>query len=184
MDPGLRAAVEAALGELARAYVVDQSVAGSLAAERGRLTVRERIEGADRFRVAARPPSCGASRTRWPRQGADACWCDAIRRDATGAARALLERALWVPGLDAALGLQPLLPFGWLVATRDGEAVVDAFSIRVGRGDAPLEARAEAERLSREVDALRREATEAQREMTDADAAVAEARATLSLRAP
>ncbi len=180
VDPGLRAAVEAALGELARAYVVDQSVAGGLATERGRLTVRERIEAADRVpgggtaaelrRLEDALAAAGGGRLR-----------DAIRRDASGAARALLDRALWVPDLDAALGLQAVLPAGWVVATRDGEAVLDAFSIRVGRGDAPLEVRAEAERLARELEALQREATEAQGEMTSADGAVAGARAGLEV---
>ena len=48
VDPGLRPAVEAALGELARAYVVEQAAVGGLGGERGQLAVRERIDAADR----------------------------------------------------------------------------------------------------------------------------------------
>ncbi len=178
VDPALRAAVEAALGELARAYVVDQAVAGGLGAERGRLAVRERIEAADRVPGGGTPAEMRRLEDALAAAGGGHLR-DAIRRDAAGAARALLERAVWVPDLAAALRLQSLLPLGWLVATRDGEAVLDAFSIRVGRGDAPLEARAEADRLAREVDALRLEATEAEREMAAADAAVADGRRAL-----
>src|SRR5262249_7513218 len=42
IDPAFRAAVEATLDELARAYVVDAGAASGLAGERGHLVVRER----------------------------------------------------------------------------------------------------------------------------------------------
>ncbi len=178
VDPGLRPAVEAALGELARAYVVEQAAVGGLGGERGQLAVRERIDAADRAPGGGTPAdirrledaltAAGGGRLR-----------DAIRRDESGAARALLDRALWAPDLDAAVRLQPLLPLGWLVVTRDGGAVLDPFSIRMGRGDSPLEARAEGERLAREAEALEREAAEAQRDLSVAEAAVAAARAAL-----
>ena len=48
VEPTLRAAVEAALGELARAYVIERGGAASLAAERGHLVVRERLAAADK----------------------------------------------------------------------------------------------------------------------------------------
>ena len=178
VDPGLRPAVEAALGELARAYVVEQAAVGGLGGERGQLAVRERIDAADRAPGGGTPAdirrledaltAAGGGRLR-----------DAIRRDESGAARALLERAVWAPDLDAAVRLQPLLPLGWLAVTRDGGAVLDPFSVRMGRGDSPLEARAEGERLAREAETLEREAAGAQHDLGAAEAAVAGARAAL-----
>ena len=58
------------------------------------------------------------------------------------------------PDVESALGLQHLLPLGWLAVTRDGSAVVDAFSVRMGRGDSPLERRAEADRLEASAESL------------------------------
>ena len=142
------------------------------------LAVRERIDAADRVPGGGTPAdirrledaltAAGGGRLR-----------DAIRRDESGAARALLDRALWAPDLDAAVRLQPLLPLGWLVVTRDGGAVLDPFSVRIGRGESPLEARAEGERLAREAAALEHEAAEAQRDLGVAEAAVGVARAAL-----
>ena len=104
---------------------------------------------------------------------------DAVRRDPNGAVRALLARAVWAPDLAAALELQPVLPLGWLAITRDGSAVVDALTVRIGRGDSPLERRAEADRLERDVVALQAEADEAEREAKAATAAAAAARTAL-----
>ncbi len=178
VDPALRPAVEAALGELARAYVVEQAAVGGLGGERGQLAVRERIDAADRApgggtaadirRFEEALTAAGGGRLR-----------EAIRRDASGAARALLERAAWTADLATAVRLQPLLPLGWLLVTRDGGAVLDSFSVRMGRGDSPLEARAEGERLAREAAALEHESAEAQRALGAADEAVAGARAAL-----
>ncbi len=174
VDPGLRPAVEAALGELARAYVVDQAAAAALGAERGQLAVRERIDAADRAPGGGTPAELrrleeaigvvGGGRLR-----------DAVRRDAAGAARALLDRVMWVPDLDAAVRVQAVLPLGWLLVTRDGGAVLDPFSIRIGRGESPLEARAEADRLAREAATLGREADAAVQGLAAAESQVAKA---------
>ncbi len=104
---------------------------------------------------------------------------EAVRRDPNGAVRALLARAVWTPDLAAALEVQAVLPVGWLAVTRDGSAVVDAFTVRVGRGDSPLERRAEADRLAREVDVLQAEADAAEQGTKAAEAAAAQARAAL-----
>jgi chromosome segregation protein len=176
VEPGLRAAVEAALGELARAYVVDVGAVAGMGGERGQLAVRERIEAFDKVAGGGSPAEL--------RRLDDAVAAahggrlrDAIRRDPGGAARALLDRAVWAPDLDTALRIQPSLPFGWVIATRDGAAVLDAVTIRIGRGDSPLEAKAEVERLGREAEARRGEAADAEREVAGAERAVAEARA-------
>ncbi|HEY3334273.1 MAG TPA: chromosome segregation protein SMC [Candidatus Limnocylindrales bacterium] len=178
IEPSLRAAVEAALGELARAYVVEQGTAAALAGERGHVVVRERIGAAERVagggtagelrRLEDALASTGGGRL-----------VDAVRRDPNGAVRALLARGAWTPDLASALSLQPLLPLGWVAVPRDGSAVVDAFTIRVGRGDSPLERRAEADRLAREVEALQAEADAAEAETAGAARAAQDVRAAL-----
>ena len=180
IEPALRAAVEAALGELARAYVVERDGAASLSGERGHLVVRERL--AD----AARIPGGGS--TAELRRFDDALsaagggrLAEAIRRDPNGAVRALLARAVWTPDVGTALDLQRVLPAGWIAVTRDGAFVVEALTIRLGRGESFIERRAEAERLDREVDALAGEAAIAERESVAARTAGETARAALEV---
>ncbi|HET7829047.1 MAG TPA: AAA family ATPase [Candidatus Limnocylindrales bacterium] len=178
VEPALRPAVEAALGELARAYLVEQRGTGSLASERGHLVVRERVAAADKApgggtalelrRLDEAVASVGGGRL-----------VDAVRRDPTGAVRALLARVVWIPDLDAALAMQASLPIGWLAVVRDGQAVLDPFTVRVGRGESPLERRAEADRLGREVEALQAEADAAEAEARSATTAAADARQAL-----
>ncbi len=175
IEPSLRAAVEAALGDLARAYVVERGGATSLAGERGHVVVRERLATAEKV--------AGGGTAGELRRLDDALatvsggrLTEAVRRDPNGAVRALLARAVWTPDLAAALEVQAVLPVGWLVVTRDGSAVVDAFTVRVGRGDSPLERRAEADRLGREAAALETEAEAAEHATKAATATAAEAR--------
>ncbi|MCJ7711433.1 MAG: hypothetical protein MUQ32_11470, partial [Chloroflexi bacterium] len=104
---------------------------------------------------------------------------DAIRRDPNGAVRALLGKTVWAPDLAAALELQAVLPLGWSAVTRDGSAVVDALTVRVGRGDSPLERRAEADRLERDVEVLQADADTAERETRTSATEATSARATL-----
>ena len=178
VEPSLRPAVEAALGELARAYLVEQGGARSLASERGHVVVRERIAAAERA-----PGGGTAAELRRLDDALAAATggrlVDAVRRDPTGAVRALLARVVWVPDLEAALAIQSALPLGWLAVLRDGEAVVDPFTVRIGRGDSPLERRAEADRLAREVEALQAEADAAEADTTRSTAAATETRAAL-----
>ena len=171
VEPALRAAVEAALDELSRAYLVDQSAAADLAAERGMLVVRERLAGA---------PSVDGPARRFVDRLAEAGGRplgEAIRRDPTGAVTRLLARAAVVADLPAALALQADLPAGWTLVVQDGTAVVTGAAIRLGRGDAPLERRAEAERLRGEVTRLASEAETAAGDAQAADRLAAEARA-------
>ena len=178
VDPGLRAAVEAALGELARAYVVERRGAVSLAGERGHVVVQERLTGADKVPGGGTP----AELRRLDDALASAAGgrlAEAVRRDPNGAVRALLSRTVWAPDLAAALELQAVLPLGWVAVSRDGSAVVDALTVRVGRGDSPLERRAEADRLERDVEALQAEADDAERETRTSSASAAAARTAL-----
>ncbi len=149
IDPALRAAAEAALAEATRAYVVGADSVQSLAAERGSLVVAERATGAPlpedardrRFREALAAAGGGTLD-------------DAVRRDASGAARRLLSRAAWLPDLAACLAIQATLPPGWIAVTRDGEAIVTELRVTFGAGESVLERRAEVSRLAGEVDAL------------------------------
>jgi len=177
VDPGLRPAVDAALGDLVRAYVVDRAGAASLGSERGHVVIRERLTSTDK------PTPSAASEVRRLDDALAASGggklADALRRDPAGAVRPLLVRAAWVPDLAAGLAVQPVLPAGWIVVTRDGSAVLDAVTVRLGRGDSPLERRAELERLEREVEGLDAEASAADAARASADAEAVAARAAL-----
>src|SRR4051794_16201572 len=149
IDPPFRAAAEATLAAMTRAYIVPADAIGSLASERGALVVAERTSGTNpaddtrerRFREALAAAGGGTL---------DA----AVRRDVTGAARRLLARAAWLPDLATCLGIQPMLPPGWTIATRDGTAVVTDLGVTLGAGESMLERRAEMARLADEADAL------------------------------
>ncbi len=147
VDPTLRAAVEAALGEAARAYLVHREAVTALASERGLLVVGERL--------AERGPGGVGDRARGVLDRAAALGgghlVGAVRRDPVGAATRLLERVVWLPDLAAALELQAALPPGWAAVARDGSAVVGPLSVAIGRPDPTLERRAELARLSAEA---------------------------------
>src|SRR4051794_25641076 len=149
IDPPLRAAAEATLAAMTRAYVVPAEAVASLASERGALVVAERTTGANpandtrerRFREALAAAGGGTLDS-------------AVRRDVTGAARRILAHAAWLPDLAACLALQSILPPGWTITTRDGTAVVTDLGVMLGAGESMLERRAEMARLAEEADAL------------------------------
>ncbi len=149
IDPPLRAAAEAALAAMTRAYVVPGDAVTSLASERGTLVVAERTTG------SAAPDDARERRFREAVAAAGGGTLDtAVRRDTTGAARRLLARAAWLPDLAACLAIQSAVPPGWTIATRDGSAVVTELGVTLGAGDSMLERRAETTRLAAEADAL------------------------------
>ncbi len=159
VDPSFRVAVEAALGEIARGYVVGRAAVGGLATERGWLIVEERRGGsAGRLVPAAASDRTNAVfRDRLASAGGGLL-VESIRRDEVGAARALLERTAWTPDLASALDLQGLLPAGWQIVVRDGGAVVSDATVALGRAEGTLERRAELDRLEAEVGRLETEA--------------------------
>jgi chromosome segregation protein len=174
VQPELRAAVEAALDELARAYVVDAASASALAEERGILVIRERLDG-----TAGTTPGPRDAGTRFlekVREAGGTPLTDAIRRDPDSRVTTLLSRTAVVGDLPSALTLQPELPAGWTLVVRDGSAVVSELAIRLGRGDAPLERRAEADRLRAETDRLRAEDEAARAARAEGEAAATSAR--------
>jgi chromosome segregation protein len=174
VDAELRPAVEAALAERARAYVVPTDRIDAFGTERGRLLVAERLGGAQAALDAiARRLLDGVA------AGGGGRLSDAVRHDATGGARRLLERAVWLPDLPACLAVQPLLPAGWIAVTRDGSAVVDDTGVALGHPDSVLERRAEHARLATEVEAAERARGKLSAAADAASRAAADARAAL-----
>ena len=184
VDPEFRAAVEAALGDLVRAYVVEQHSAARLGDERGQLVVREQLAASSRTTSGA--PS-GVTPTEMRRleetvaEVGGGRLSGTVRSEPEGVVRTLLARAVWAPDLAGALRLQPSLPVGWLAVARDGTAVVDPITVRLGRADAVLERRAETERLTREVARLEAAAKAAETAAVTAAADAAASRETLDV---
>jgi chromosome segregation protein len=174
VDPKARAAVEAALDESTRAYLVDRGIVAELSAERGTIVVSDGATAAPKGADALTP---GESRFVEQAIAAGATrLVDAIRRDPVGAATRLLRRAVVVANLDAALSLQGSLPAGWIVVVRDGSAVVGETVVRLGGADGTIERRAGADRLRTDVARLEQEAVAAENALRDATAAGSDAR--------
>ncbi len=147
VDPELRAAVEAGLADRARAYLVAAAAVTGLANQRGRLIVEER--------AASPTPSPDAATRRFldaVNERGGSRLAEAIRRDATGGARHLLARAVWLPDLATCLAVQAAMPAGWIAVPRDGSAVVDDTSVALGAPDATLEVQAEHTRLAGDLE--------------------------------
>ncbi len=156
IDPAFRAAAEVALAETTRAYVVAGDAVPSLAGERGTLVIVERASG------PVVPDDARERRFREALVAAGGGVLDgAVRRDVTGAARRLLARAAWLPDLPSCLAIQPALPPGWVVVTRDGSAIVGELGVTFGAGESVLDRRAEATRLGGESEAADAEAATA-----------------------
>ncbi len=174
VEPGLRAAADAALAGAGRAYLTTRNAILELTGERGLAVVVDGSpEGSPPGPAASREadrPARGASAT----SGSGAATArdplfearlaevgggvlsDAVRRDGTGVARRLFGRAAWTPDLAAALAIQPWLPSGWVAVPRDGSAVVGEVVVRLGVGDRVLQARVELERAQAALEAAER----------------------------
>jgi chromosome segregation protein len=177
--PEFRPAVEAALAEVARAYVVGAEAVASLAGERGLLVVAERAASS----AAAEDARERRFRERLAATGGGMLSA-AVRRDSLGAARRLLARCAWLPDLEGCLAIQSSLPPGWVAVPRDGTAVVTELGVHLGSAESVLERRAEVERIAEEVAALeadlerqRAVAGRAATELSDAMVALEAARA-------
>ena len=166
VDPALRAAVEAALGEAARGYLVDAAAVQGLASERGVLVTRSGTKGG----------ASGASTRERAIERGGGLLADGVRRDGHGAATTMLNRAVWLPDLAACLAFQEDLPAGWLAVPRDGSAVVTDRTVRLGAGDGTLERRAETDKLAADVARLEAELREIERAAGEAARAVDAAR--------
>ena len=183
VEPAFRAAVQAALSEVARAYLVARAAVGELGDERGILMVGE--AAASSVRLSARAAESMERRVRDLVAAKGGGLLDqAVRRDPVGGATRVLARAAWLPTLADCLEIQPDLPPGWIAVPRDGSAVVTDLTVTFGAADTTLERRAEVDtltaevvRLDAEASAARTEADEASRAATATRQAVDQARA-------
>ena len=188
VEAGFRVAVEAALGEAMRGYVVGREAALGLDGQRGVLVLdgaataaeegrpglaREGREMRDRAAEAAEVAAAAAVS-----QGGGRL-VEAIRVDPVGAATRLLGRSVWVPDLGAALAVQPKLPVGWVAVARDGAVVTSPGVVSMGRAESLLDRRAEVERLAAEVARLEAESASAAVESAAASKTAAAARIAL-----
>ncbi|MGZ8337467.1 MAG: chromosome segregation protein SMC, partial [Allosphingosinicella sp.] len=136
IEPRFRAAVSAALGIAASAYLVDEDAVAALSARRGSLA----LSGA-----AARPTPAAASAsiTEAASAAAGGRLTDAVRRDPQAQVTRLLERVVWLPDLAAALKVRGSLPAGWRAVTLAGEIVAEDGLIQLAAGESVLEQRAQ-----------------------------------------
>ncbi len=170
VEPAFRAAVEAALGETARAYLVGREAVPGLAGERGLVVIDAPPMS------PPRPDGSFVDRLAGLGGGVLA---DAVRRDPVGAARRILERVAWVPDLAALIDLQPGLPPGWAIVSRDGTAVAGPVAIALGRPSGALDRAAELERLATELARLETDAVELEGAASSARDAASTTRAAL-----
>jgi chromosome segregation protein len=190
VEAGFRVAVEAALGEAVRGYVVARDAVVTLERQRGVLILDAGTDGRhdrpsagadgrhDRVTDAAAESAAAAIVSAATANGGGRL-AEALRSDPAGAATRLLAHAVWVPDVAAALTIQPVLAPGWIVVTRDGAVVTAAGVVTVGRSESLLERRAELDRLAEEVSRLNGEAETAQAQATEASAAAVAARSAL-----
>jgi chromosome segregation protein len=173
VEPGLRAAVETALGEVARAYQVERAAAAQVGGARGTLVVAPSKASAagkatNDARAVTAASALGGGRL-----------ADAVRQDPLGAASRWLATAVWVPDLAALLELQPDLPPGWLAVVRDGTVAAGPLTLTFGRAEGVLERRAAADQLTTELTAAREAERRTEAEATAAASAATAARAAL-----
>ena len=192
VEAGFRVAVEAALGEAMRGYVIGREGVLGLDGERGTLVLDRsdggagsgagHVVGSGPGRAAERASDrteAGESAAAAAASHGGGTLVDAIRVDPNGAARRLLARAVWLPDLNAALAAQPRLPVGWIAVTREGAVVTAAGVVTMGRSESLLDRRAELARLGEEVARLEVDAHAAAAEAAIATQSAAAARAAL-----
>jgi chromosome segregation protein len=185
VEVGFRVAVEAALGEAMRGYVVGRHAVPGLDDQRGVLVlgaempVKEEGRRGSRADVRDHPAEAGEASTATAIARGGGRLADAIRADPGGTASRLLTRCVWVPDISAALAVQPMLPAGWIVATRDGSVVTSFGVVTVGRSESFLERRAEVDRLTEELARVESESALVGTGATKAAGAVVTARTAL-----
>jgi chromosome segregation protein len=180
VESGFRVAVEAALGEAVRGYVVEREAALGLESQRGTLVLNaggpgsgssaSRAAGRGAARAAEREAEAASPAVEAALGHGGGRLAEAVRADPTGAVGRLLSRALWVPDLKAGLAVQPHLPQGWIVVTKEGAVATADGVVAVGRRESQLERRVELERVGDEAGRLEKEAgvaAEAARKATE-----------------
>ncbi len=148
VEPHLRRAVAAALGDVLTAMTVSASVLAGLERRSGTFVMDGSASTrGTREREAAAVLSAAAAHEGGP-------LAPALRRDPTGHATRLLERCVWVPDLESALSLRSSLPPGWRVVAVTGELVTDEGIVALDPGSEMLEVRARFGELQRNLAAL------------------------------
>jgi chromosome segregation protein len=147
IEPRFRAAVSAALGAAAGAFLVDEGSVPALAARRGNLAVAG---------AAARPtpPAALAQVTDAAIAAGGGRLSDAIRRDPQSQVTRLIERVVWLPDLAAALGIRASLPQGWRAVTLAGEVVADDGLVQLAATESVLEQRAQRDTQAKQLQGL------------------------------
>jgi chromosome segregation protein len=181
VEPDLRLAVEAALGEVLAGLVVDADDARALAEASSVMILRDGGDG--RSRAGDRAAQRLTERVSEVGGGA---LSSAFRLDPESHAARLVSRVQWVPTLDDAFGLRDLLPPGWCLVTRDGVVVDDIGVMRPAPGVSTLERRAtrdevvrRVERVTAELEGATARSDETREARTAAEAAVGSAREAL-----
>ncbi|CAN5867767.1 chromosome segregation protein SMC [soil metagenome] len=147
VDPSLRRAVSAALGESLQGLAVEAQAVASLRDQKGVLFVRSEVPTRSASGASVQAAKVEAAAIAL---GGDLLKT-ALRRDPQGFGMRLLERCLWVPELDEALSLRPLLPVGWRVVTRAGEVLDDQGLLRLSDTESELEQRALRDERTRQL---------------------------------
>lgn len=175
VEPALRLAASAALGGLAGSFILPRSALEALEGERGLVVLADAIGPG-----ATEPPAAELAEVRGQAAGVGGgLLADAVRTDPSGVARRLLARTAWVPLLSEAIALATALPPGWQAVSRTGAAVASAGTVRLGIADAPLQRRAEADAVERDLGLAEAEATAARDRRASAEHAAAAARQAL-----
>ncbi len=142
VEPRFMSAVSAALGSAATAYLVTEDSVAPLSGRRGTLALagdgRGAIRPASGAAVAAAANAASALIDMATSAGGGSLASDGVRRDPQGEVSRLLERVVWLPGLDAALDLRRHLPPGWRAVTLAGEVVADDGIITLAIGESAL----------------------------------------------
>ncbi|HUP82578.1 MAG TPA: chromosome segregation protein SMC [Candidatus Limnocylindria bacterium] len=147
IEPRFRAAVSAALGAAASAFLVDEGAVTALAARRGNLAV----SGA-----AARPtpPATLTQITDMAAAAGGGRLTEAVRRDPQSQVTRLMERVVWLPDMAAALGIRASLPQGWRAVTLAGEVVADDGLVQLAATESVLEQRAQRDAQQKQLQDL------------------------------
>ena len=163
VEPDLRLAVEAALGEVLSGLVLELDDARALADASAVMVLRDGGDGRDR--------STDRAATRLEAQVGEiggGPLSVAFRLDPDAHAARLLSRCWWVPSLDDALALRDQLPPGWRLVTRAGVVVDDVGVIRPAPGVSTLERRATRDEVARRLERAQGELETATRQAADA----------------
>jgi chromosome segregation protein len=147
VEPDLRTAVEAALGDILAGLILDASDAVARADAAAVLILRDGGDG--RSRAGDRAAQRLEERVLEVGGGV---LSGALRRDPDAHAARLLSRCVWVPDLGDALALRDQLPAGWRLVTTSGVILDDVGVVRPAPVTSLLERRAARDDVGRRLE--------------------------------